>query len=319
MNKLLTIAIPTFNRAKFLEQQLAWLSTAIKGFESECEIIISDNCSTDNTNEIIKKWQQVFRNTKFKSNINNKNIGVMSNIAYCINAATSKYVWVIGDDDPIQERTLAYVLNNLNRYHDLALLILNFSWLYVPKNEVVIQRCFSIENEDITSDGKALFERCLEENFAGLAFMTAQVYLTAVAQEALQKWSSSVKNRESQVYWTGFCAVNGSVKVTKDVYLQYACGMNSIPEPKIWFQMRYSDLPAVYVKLMEIGYSRKFCRKLILNHFAQTNWKVILGAFRRWPCMTINTMIPYLNLVGVSAWKNHFSSPTNKKIYKLGC
>lgn len=47
MNKLLTIVIPTFNRAILLKQQLTWLAKAIKGFESECEIIISDNCSTD--------------------------------------------------------------------------------------------------------------------------------------------------------------------------------------------------------------------------------------------------------------------------------
>ena len=55
MNKLLTIAIPTYNRAALLDKQLAWLAIAIKGFESECEIIISDNCSTDNTPGVVKK------------------------------------------------------------------------------------------------------------------------------------------------------------------------------------------------------------------------------------------------------------------------
>ena len=31
MQKLLTIAIPTYNRAALLDKQLAWLATAIKG------------------------------------------------------------------------------------------------------------------------------------------------------------------------------------------------------------------------------------------------------------------------------------------------
>jgi hypothetical protein len=44
MNKLLTIAIPTYNRADLLDKQLTWLSQGIKGFESECEILVSDNC-----------------------------------------------------------------------------------------------------------------------------------------------------------------------------------------------------------------------------------------------------------------------------------
>jgi len=57
MNKLLTIAIPTYNRADLLDKQLTWLSQAIKGFETECEILVSDNCSTDHTQSIINKWR----------------------------------------------------------------------------------------------------------------------------------------------------------------------------------------------------------------------------------------------------------------------
>ncbi|WP_413174002.1 glycosyltransferase family 2 protein [Anabaena azotica] len=303
MNKLLTIAIPTFNRATFLDQQLTWLAKAIKGFESECEIIISDNCSTDNTQDIINKWQKIFNKTTFKNNKNTTNIGVMANIAYCFQSAITEYVWVIGDDDPIQERTLGYVINNLKAHPELALLILNFSWFYVGSNELAHERCFTIENENIVSNGKPLIEKCLHENFGGLAFMTAQVYKTQAAKQAFQLWTSSVNNREAQVYWTAFCATQGSVKITKDVYLEYACGMNSAPGEKLWFRMHYLDLPMIYVKLMEIGYSEIFCRKLIISHFAENNWRVILGALKRWPLTTINIIIPYLSLVGICRWK----------------
>lgn len=33
MEKLLTIAIPTFNRAEYLDKLLEWLAGAIKGFD----------------------------------------------------------------------------------------------------------------------------------------------------------------------------------------------------------------------------------------------------------------------------------------------
>ena len=49
MSKLLTISIPTYNRAQALDRQLMWLATEILGHEDDCEIIISDDCSTDNT------------------------------------------------------------------------------------------------------------------------------------------------------------------------------------------------------------------------------------------------------------------------------
>lgn len=84
MNKLLSICVPTFNRAEELNKQLAWLAREIKGFENECEIIVSDNCSTDNTQEVIQKWQQFFEPTiQFTANKNSENIGWMKNFAYC--------------------------------------------------------------------------------------------------------------------------------------------------------------------------------------------------------------------------------------------
>lgn len=89
MNKLLTIAIPTYNRAELLDKQLAWLDHAIKGFEYECEILVSDNCSTDNTQEVIKKWQQNLHNFNFQINKHPENLGVMRNIMYCLNSATT--------------------------------------------------------------------------------------------------------------------------------------------------------------------------------------------------------------------------------------
>ncbi|NEU71184.1 glycosyltransferase family 2 protein [Hassallia byssoidea VB512170] len=312
MNKLLTIAIPTFNRAQFLEEQLNWLSKAIKGFESECEVIICDNFSSDNTQEIIQKWQPFFKNTTFISHRNTENIGLMPNLACCIEKATSKYVWVIGDDDPIHEITLAYVVNNLKKHPEIALLILNFSWLNVVTGQLASERCFDITNEEVNTNGKALIEHYLQENFSCLAFMTAQVYKTQAAQQALEKWRDSANNREGQIYWTAFCALQGSVKITKDVYVQYACGMNSIVDAKLWFKMRYSDLPKVYVKLMELGYSQTICRKFISKHFAETNWYVILGALRRWPFYTVNILTPYFSLVGVSTCKSFLSSQQEK-------
>ncbi|MBD2778273.1 glycosyltransferase family 2 protein [Iningainema tapete] len=302
MNKLLTIAIPTFNRAQFLDQQLTWLCKAIKGYESECEILISDNCSTDNTQEVIKKWQPTFSLTTFQLNRHSNNIGLMSNLAYCLSAATSKYVWVIGDDDPIQVQTLGYVVNNLKQHPDLSLLILNFARRYVPTNEVS-ERSFILDKEEFSTNGKVVIERYVKQQYEVLGFMTAQVYRAEAAQQALQNWRSGVNNREAQIYWTAFCALKGSIKITQDVYLEYACGMNSIPEPKQWFKMRYWDLPEVYVKLMTIGYSQEICRKFLLNHFAETNWKVILGALKRWPLFTIKTLLAYFGVVIESATK----------------
>jgi glycosyltransferase involved in cell wall biosynthesis len=72
MNKLLTIAIPTFNRSELLNKQLAWLAEVVKRFESDCEICISNNCSTNNTHEVIKNCQETLSNIKLKYNRNSQ-------------------------------------------------------------------------------------------------------------------------------------------------------------------------------------------------------------------------------------------------------
>ncbi|BAY44360.1 family 2 glycosyl transferase [Scytonema sp. HK-05] len=303
MNKLLTIAIPTFNRSEFLNKQLAWLAEVVKGFESECEIFISDNCSTDNTQEVIKNWQETLSNIKVKYNRNSQNIGLMRNFSHCLQAATSKYVWVIADDHTIQQKTLAYVVQNLKDHPDLSLLALNFSIRSIPTGEIVIERVFEIENEEVRADGRAVIEHSLAADWI-LGLMSGMIYKTEAIKLALQNWPSSPENAEGQIYWSAFCATQGSIKITKQTYIEYASPMFFQTKPKEWFKRHYAELPEVYMKLIEIGYDKKFCRELILKHFTQkNNWKVVLGAIRRWPLLAITTMVSYFRLVGVSAWE----------------
>ncbi|MEH2082087.1 MAG: glycosyltransferase family 2 protein [Nostoc sp.] len=306
MNKLLTIAIPTFNRAHILDKQLTWLAKSIKGFESECEIFISDNCSTDNTQEVIKKWQLILSNVIFISNKNSENIGVMANIACCLKNPTSKYIWTIGDDDPIQEQTLDYVLKTLKLYSnsDLSLMFLNFSGRQKQTGQLVIERWLNSDNDELKVDGKTVFKSYLNENFGGVLFISAAIYRTDLIQRALQKWPSATNNWASQAYWTAFCAAHGSVIVTKDTYLECTMGASLLDLDPTWnFRMRYAYIPEVYIKLLQIGYPHKFCQEMIWQNFHQkTGLKILLGALKRWPFLTIKIFIPYLRLLSISAW-----------------
>lgn len=315
MNKLLSIVIPTFNRAALLEQQLSWLETAIQGFEAECEIIISDNCSTDNTQEIIKKWQPIFSKTTFKSYRNQENIGLMPNIAFCIQAATGKYVWTVGDDDPIQDNALSFLLKTIKQNPATALIFLNCYGRDKLTNKITVERWFNSDSDTPLNNGKAALQRYLKESFGGVLFMTATVYKTALVQRALQEWPSSCKNLASQAYWTSFCATHGSVIVTKDNYLE--CTMHASyleKDPKWSIMMRYRYIPEVYVKLLEIGYSKTFCWQMILqNIITKSDWIIFLGALKRWPILAINVIISYLVLILASMGKS-LVSPKELKV-----
>jgi len=309
MQKLLTIAIPTYNRAALLDKQLAWLATAIKGFESECEIIVSDNYSTDNTPGVVKKWQSAFSNTVFIANRNRENIGLMPNIAFCLQAAGSKYVWTVGDDDPIQERTLGYVINKIKENSSLSLMFLNCCGRDKNTNKVLVKHWFPSDSDEIIVDSKPVFQRYLQGSFGGVLFMTATIYNTELVQQALQTWTTSCKNLASQAYWTGFCAAHGNIIVTQDNYLECTMHASSLEENPRWsLMMRYVYIPEIYLKLLSLGYSAKFCQGMILeNIFKLSDWKILFGALRRWPFLATNIIITYLQLVGKFIYQLNFN------------
>ncbi|WP_414582940.1 glycosyltransferase family 2 protein [Scytonema sp. PCC 10023] len=309
MNKLLTIAIPTYNRAERLDKQLAWLAQAIIGFESDCEIFVSDNCSTDKTQEVIKKWQTNLSHITFKSSRNSENIGVMRNIIHCLKSATTKYVWTIGDDDPIQDRAVPYVISKLKQHEDLSLLFLNFSGRNQITGEpvhpptIVGNRWFDVDSEDGNGDGKAIFEHCFAKSVGAVIFLTASVYRTELVQRGLQIWQEAENNWISLAYLAGYCAANGRIIVTKDTYVECIVGVSYWQkDPKSALLMQYKHQSEVVMKLGENGYSKQFCRRMILKNFKEANLKVFLGALRRWPVFAIQTIVPFLGLVGMSVF-----------------
>ncbi|AKG23277.1 glycosyltransferase family 2 protein [Calothrix sp. 336/3] len=300
MSKLLTIAIPTYNRAAKLDKQLAWIARAIKGFESECEIFVSDNCSTDQTQEIIQKWQQMLPSVTFKSHKQPENLGVMKNIIHCIKSATTKYVWTIGDDDPIQERAVPYLITQMHKHQDLSLLFLNFSGRNQITGEPVHpptipdNRWFNVDAEDGYGDSQAIYGHCFAESVGAVIFLTASIYRSELAQKALNIWQDASENWISLAYIAGYCAANGKIIVTKDTYMECIVGVSywqKIENSAVL--MQYKHLPEVILKLEENGFSKQFCRKMMVKSYQDANLKVFLGALRRWPLFTLRIMIPF--------------------------
>lgn len=310
MTKLLTIAIPTYNRAECLDKQLEWLSQAIQGFEAECEIFISDNCSTDHTQGVIKKWQEKLSNITFHANKNPENLGLIKNIICCLTSSQTKYVWTIGDDDPIQERSIAYLVDKLKHHQDLSLLFLNFSGRHKLTNEpvhpptIIGNRWFDADTEDGTGDGKAIFEHCFTKSIGAVSFLSASIYQVDLIKRALEIWPDAINNWLCLAYLAGYCAANGQVIVTKETYLECIVGVSYWQkDPKSALLMQYKDIPEVIIKLQENGYSRQFCHRMMLQNFREVNLKVFLGGLRRWPIEAIKIVVPFLTLASLAAFE----------------
>jgi glycosyltransferase involved in cell wall biosynthesis len=104
---ILTIAIPTYNRAHSLIYTLPRLAEDLNGFYTKVKILIIDNCSVDNTNKVVETWISEFgTKLSIKYNRNEVNIGLAKNIVLCFYSADTEYVTFMGDDDCLNKSTL---------------------------------------------------------------------------------------------------------------------------------------------------------------------------------------------------------------------
>lgn len=108
--KLLSICIPTYNRSEILDRTLNELF-ANPNFDNEIiEVIVSDNCSTDNTQEIVQKYPFVkyYRNKKNSS---------FFNLTTVLSYATGKYIRLFNDTFFFKFDALSKMIERI-RFHE---------------------------------------------------------------------------------------------------------------------------------------------------------------------------------------------------------
>ena len=94
-NPKVTIGIPTYNRADGYFRQA--LESALNQTYQNIEIIIADNCSTDNTDSYVNS----ISDSRIKYFKHSKNIPPNDNFNFCLDKATGKYFLLLHDDDLI--------------------------------------------------------------------------------------------------------------------------------------------------------------------------------------------------------------------------
>lgn len=88
----LSICIPTYNRAAYLRR---CLESVLGTKDRDLEVVVQDNCSPDNTEEVINS----FNDNRLKYYKNQANIGMVLNIISIIEKATGDFIFFLTDDD----------------------------------------------------------------------------------------------------------------------------------------------------------------------------------------------------------------------------
>lgn len=145
---ILTIAIPTYNGAGTLQETLDSIVTQL---QPGVDILISDNASTDGTDEIVRKYQADYPQIRYRRN--SENVGADQNFDLAIRHAIGRFVWLFSDDDLMEPGAIKCVLDVLKRYDDLGTIFVNYA-VYLPDNKCIDPRVSKIEEDKYFKDGE---------------------------------------------------------------------------------------------------------------------------------------------------------------------
>lgn len=109
----ISVIIAMYNAADFIEECLqSVLNQTFKNFE----VIVVDDCSTDNSVEVVQKMAANFggRLTLIKTNKNSGCAGIPRNLA--LNEARGKYIYFLDSDDFIDENAFESLCNVAEEY-----------------------------------------------------------------------------------------------------------------------------------------------------------------------------------------------------------
>lgn len=73
--------------------------------DKDFEVVISDNCSTDNSMEVIKKWAPLF--AKYKFSQNKTNVGFGGNLDRSAKMAGNQYMIMLSSDDVVNPEAIS--------------------------------------------------------------------------------------------------------------------------------------------------------------------------------------------------------------------
>lgn len=113
---LVTIGVPVYNGEKFI---LETLSTALNQTYRNIEIVISDNASTDNTQQICESIASKHKNVSYIRHL--KNNGPTRNFNFLLEQASGKYFMWLGDDDWLDKNYVECCVSTLEDRDDYGI------------------------------------------------------------------------------------------------------------------------------------------------------------------------------------------------------
>lgn len=128
VSPLLSLYVPTYNRAALLRQSLrAILSQITPEMADTVEVVVMDNFSPDDTPQVMARAQQDFPGVSLRCVRRPENIGCDANFTDAPNQTRGEFVYMLSDDDVLQPGAVAALLRLIRENPGFDAFALNIS------------------------------------------------------------------------------------------------------------------------------------------------------------------------------------------------
>lgn len=169
MKKLdvVSIIIPSYNHAKYIEE---CIDSCIKqNYQGKIEVIVVDDCSTDETPQVMKSYDDIClsnRTVSFFAKAKNK--GINDSISYGLKKSTGRYVQILASDDKLVHSKISMQVAFLNES--------NLDGVYA--------RAYSLFEDEVQEVYLESFKRSYSDG-KGFEFVCSQDYSSPLLQSGL--------------------------------------------------------------------------------------------------------------------------------------
>ena len=235
----ISVIVPNFNHAKYLPQRL---DSIFNQTFQDFEVILLDDCSTDNSREILYQYRNHPKVTNIVFNEQNSGSTFMQ-WDKGINKAIGEYIWIAESDDWCEPTLLETLINSFNKYPDAVLGYVQSYYIQGHNHVKWVSKQDDIEKiingfefiKHYLLDGNAIFN-------ASMAVFKKSVY------EKLDKNFCNYKFCGDWLFWIGI-SCQGEVFISGKIlnYFRnhdadvskksYATGINFVEELQILFYL----------------------------------------------------------------------------------
>lgn len=213
---MISIALATYNGSKFLREQLdSILAQSMEDFE----VVACDDCSTDETRQILEEYAS--KDSRFKVFLNKNNLGFKKNFEHILSLCKGEFIAFCDQDDIWESNHLEILYNNIGNNDCIGANSLIIDENGISQNKTLLEYWpihLMPKNE------KELFQH---ELYSNVIQGTASLIRASLINQALP----IPENIKYHDYWFALVAgLNEKCKYIGDVVLKYRRHSNNASE-----------------------------------------------------------------------------------------